>query len=68
MNKWIFINYFGGVSDLNDAEFVRLFCSSCNFFIQTPDKPKTSFDNVAVPCAMIPWQEKALYARLSYSR
>ena len=62
------MNYFGGVSDLNDAEFVRLFCSSCRFFIQTPDKPKTSSDNVTVACAMIPWQEKALCAKLSDRR
>jgi hypothetical protein len=59
MKKRIFINYFDGVYVLNDAEFVRLFFSFCQFFIQTPDKLKTSSGNVAVACTMIPWQETA---------
>ena len=68
MRELYIYKYFDGVSDLNEAEFVRLFFSSCQFFTQTPDKPKTSSVNVAVACAMIPWQEKALYARLSDRR
>jgi hypothetical protein len=54
MKKRIFLNYFDGVSDLNDTEFVRLFFQPLSVLHPNTWQTKKSFDYVAVACAMIP--------------